>query len=171
MDSYKTGIEVTSANLQGVSVPDPVAPAQQDAIKAREDKERLSLEAQSYANDILPKARGSAGRLIQDAQAYRAQKIANAEGESQRFLKLLPEYEQWPGVTRQRLYLETVEAVLANSKKVVVDTKGSGNMIYLPIDRLLEQSRSTSGVSSPITVRPVTENTTSAEPPRARGTR
>lgn len=171
LDSYKTGIEVTSANLQGVSVPDPVAPAQQDAIKAREDKERLSLEAQSYANDILPKARGSAGRLIQDAQAYRAQKIANAEGESQRFLKLLPEYEQAPGVTRQRLYLETLEAVLANSKKVVIDTKGTGNMIYLPIDKLLEQSRGASGVSSPITVRPVATENTQAEPPRTRGTR
>lgn len=172
LDSYKTGIEVTSANLQGVGVPDPVAPAQQDAIKAREDKERLSLEAQAYSNDILPKAQGSAGRLVQDAQAYRAQKIANAEGESQRFLKLLPEYEQAPGVTRQRLYLETMEAVLASSKKVLIDTKGSGNMIYLPLDKLMEQSRGGSSSTGTVTVRPVTpDNNAQVETQRTRGTR
>lgn len=171
LDSYKTGIEVTSANLQGVSVPDPVAPAQQDAIKAREDKERLSLEAQSYANDILPKAGGSAARMLQDAQAYRAQKIANAEGESQRFLKLLPEYEQAPAVTRQRLYIETLEAVLASSKKIMIDTKGSGNMIYLPLDRLMDQSRAVSGAGNTITVRPVPTDNAAQETPRTRGTR
>src|SRR5262249_48969650 len=149
---------------------DPVAPAQQDAIKAREDKERLSLEAQAYSNDILPKAQGSAGRLVQDAQAYRAQKIANAEGESQRFLKLLPEYEQAPAVTRERLYLETLEAVLASSKKVIVDTKGGNNMIYLPLDKLMEQSRSTAPTGT-VTVRPVVpENNAQVDSQRSRGT-
>lgn len=141
IDAYKTGIEVTSVNLQDVKVPNEVAPAQADAIKAREDRDRFSLEAQAYANDIIPRARGAAVRQVQDAQAYRSRKIADAEGESQRFLKVLGEYENAPGVTRERLYIETLEAVLASSKKVVLDTKGSGNLLYLPIDKLLEQSR------------------------------
>jgi len=141
IDAYKTGIEVTSVNLQDVKVPNEVAPAQADAIKAREDRDRFSLEAQAYANDIIPRARGAAVRQLQDAQAYRARKIADAEGESQRFLKILAEYEDAPAVTRERLYIETLETVLASSKKVVLDAKGSGNLLYLPIDKLLEQSR------------------------------
>jgi modulator of FtsH protease HflK len=143
LSSYKTGIEITSVNLQGVSIPEQVAQAQQDAIKAGKDKERLVLEAQTYANDILPKARGAQARDIQEAQAYRARKIADSEGEAQRFLKLLTEYERAPAVTRQRLYLETMQTVLGNSKKVVIDTKAGGNMFYLPIDKLIEQSRGT----------------------------
>jgi membrane protease subunit HflK len=141
LTSYRAGIEITSVNLQGVSVPEQVAPSQQDAIKAREDRERLSLEAQTYANDILPKARGAAARQIQDAQGYRARKIADAEGESQRFTKLLAEYEQAPAVTRERLYIETIEEVFRGSKKVLLDTRGTGNMIYVPIDKLIEQGK------------------------------
>ena len=139
LDSYETGIEVTSVNLQGVAVPEQVATAQRDAIKAREDKERLALEAQAYANDILPKARGSAARQIEDAQAYKARITADAEGEAERFSKLLAAYERAPGVTRQRLYFETLEQVLGNTNKVLVDTKGSGNMMYLPLDKLVER--------------------------------
>ena len=141
LDGYKTGLEITSINLKDVKVPNEVAPSQQDAIKAREDKVRYSLEAQAYANDILPKATGDAGSLIQDAEAYKAQKIANATGESERFLKLLPEYQRAPQVTRERLYLETLEQIYASSTKVLVDTKGNGNMIYLPLDKLVEQRR------------------------------
>lgn len=141
LDAYKTGIEVTSVNLQDVKVPSEVAPAQQDAIKAREDRDRLSLAAQAYSNDLIPRARGQAARQIQDAQAYRARKVADAEGETQRFLKLLAEYERAPAVTRERLYIETVERVLRSSKKIVLDANSSGNLIYLPIDKLLEQSR------------------------------
>ncbi len=142
LEAYKVGLEVTAVNLQDVKVPNEVAPAQQDAIKAREDRDRLSLAAQAYSNDLIPRARGSAVRAVQEAQAYRAQKIDKAEGESTRFLALLAEYERAPAVTRERLYLETIENVLASSKKVVLDTKdGAGNLIYLPIDKLLEQSR------------------------------
>jgi membrane protease subunit HflK len=142
LNSYNSGLEVTSVNLQGVSVPEQVAPAQQDAIKAGNDKERFTLEARTYADDILPKARGAAARELQDAQAYRARKVADSEGETQRFTQLLKEYERAPGVTRQRLYLETVQGVYANSKKVIVDTKsGSNNMLYIPIDKMMEQSR------------------------------
>jgi membrane protease subunit HflK len=143
LDAYKTGIEVTSVNLQDVKVPSEVAPAQQDAIKAREDRDRLSLAAQAYSNDLIPRARGAGVRQVQDAQAYKSRKIANAEGEAQRFLKLLAEYEQAPAVTRERLYLETIERVMRSSKKVLLDTGGTGggNLVYLPIDKLIEQGR------------------------------
>lgn len=142
LDAYKTGIEVTSVNLQDVKVPSEVAPAQQDAIKAREDRDRASLAAQAYANDRIPRARGDAAREVLNAQAYRARKIANAEGDAARFLALLAEYERAPAVTRERLYLETIESVLGSSKKIVIDTEGgSGNLLYLPIDKLMEQSR------------------------------
>lgn len=176
LNAYEVGIEVTTVNLQGVSVPEQVAPAQQDAIKAREDKERSSLEAQTYANDLLPRAGGEASRLEQDAQAYLAQKVAEAEGSSQRFTQLLTEYERAPAVTRERLYLETVELVLRNSKKVIVDTKGNNNMLYLPLDRMVTPQGS-------VTVRDVTPETTirtqtpsgqsqgPQDPARARGTR
>jgi membrane protease subunit HflK len=176
LNAYEVGIEVTTVNLQGVSVPEQVAPAQQDAIKAREDKERSSLEAQTYANDLLPRAGGEASRLEQDAQAYLAQKVAEAEGSSQRFTQLLAEYERAPAVTRERLYLETVELVLRNSKKVIVDTKGNNNMLYLPLDRMVTPQGS-------VTVRDVTPETTirtqtpsgqsqgPQDPARARGTR
>jgi membrane protease subunit HflK len=139
LDSYQTGIEVTSVNLQGVAVPEQVQTAQRDAIKAREDKERLALEAQAYANDILPKAKGSAARQMEDSQAYKARIVADAEGEAERFSKLLQAYERAPAVTRQRLYYETIEEVLGNTNKVLVDTKGTGNMIYLPLDKLTER--------------------------------
>src|SRR5262245_6734945 len=138
LDSYKTGIEVMTVNLQGVSVPEQVQTSQRDAIKAREDKERLGLEAQAYANDILPKARGSAARQLQDAQGYKARIVADAEGEAERFLKLLAAYERAPGVTRQRLYYETIESVLGSASKVLVDAK-SGNLLYLPLDKLSER--------------------------------
>jgi membrane protease subunit HflK len=139
LDSYKTGIEVTTVNLQAVSVPEQVQTSQRDAIKAREDKERLGLEAQAYANDILPKARGSAARQTEDSQAYRSRIVADAEGEAARFSKLLDAYERSPGVTRQRLYYETIEEVLGSTNKVLVDTKSGGNLLYLPLDKLTER--------------------------------
>lgn len=139
--AYNAGLEVTSVNLQDVRVPTEVASAQQDAIKAREDRDRFSLAAQAYANDIIPRARGEGVRYVEDAHAYRARVIAEAEGETQRFLKLLTEYQRAPAVTRERMYIETIESVLASSKKVVLGTDSTGNLIYLPIDKLLEQTR------------------------------
>lgn len=174
LDAYKTGIEVTTVNLQDVKVPSEVKPAQEDAIRAREDRNRASSEAQAYANDIIPRARGEAVRRLTDSQAYRAAKIAEAEGESQRFLKLLTEYERAPGVTRERLYLETIEQVLASSKKVVLDTEGSGNLIYLPIDKLLEQSRrapTAEPVESTMTVERPSASSTPRSEDRTRGSR
>jgi membrane protease subunit HflK len=177
LDSYQTGIDVTSVNLQGVAVPEQVSSAQRDAIKAREDKERLGLEAQAYANDILPKAKGSAARQAEDAQGYKARIVADAEGEAQRFAQLLEAYERSPGVTRQRLYYETLEDVLGNTNKVLVDTKGTGNMIYLPLDRLTERRAQTLTLdeqrqSPEVRVQPVPpEATESVEARRERGTR
>jgi len=137
--SYNTGIEIISVNLQDVIVPEQVAPAQKDAIKAREDRDRANLAAQTYANDILPKARGLAASQLEGARAYRERVVAEADGLTNRFAALAAEYERAPEVTRRRLYLETMEQVLGSSAKVIVDTKGTGNMIYLPLDRLLEQ--------------------------------
>jgi membrane protease subunit HflK len=175
LSALESGIEVTSVNLQGVAVPEQVAPAQQDAIKAGKDKERFSLEAQTYANDILPKARGAAAREVQDAQAYRSRKIADSEGETSRFLKLLSEYERAPAVTRQRLYLETVESVMSNSKKVVVDTKNSNNMLYVPLEKMLDQNRSSAKdvAREPVVVTraPATTPEVTVEERRTRGSR
>jgi modulator of FtsH protease HflK len=138
LDGYQTGLEVISVNLQDVSVPEQVAPAQKDAIKASEDKDRARIEADTYAQDLLPRARGQAQQKRVEAEAAKAQTIADAQGETARFSAVLAAYERAPELTRQRLYLETVETVLKNAAKVIVDTKGTGNMLYLPIDKLLE---------------------------------
>jgi membrane protease subunit HflK len=180
LDSYEIGIEVTSVNLQGVAVPEQVATAQRDAIKAREDKERLALEAQAYSNDILPKAQGSAARQVADAQAYKARLVADAEGEAERFAKLLAAYEKAPAVTRQRLYYETMEQVLGNTNKVLVDTKGSGNMLYLPLDKLMErrtptltldEQRQSPATRAPAQTQPQQVPVETVEARRERGTR
>lgn len=140
LDSYGAGIEITSVNLEDSNFPSQVESAVQDAIKAREDRERLALEAEAYANDVVPRARGNAARLVEAAEAYREQVIAEAEGESDRFLALLTEYQRAPEVTRQRLYYETVEQVLGGTNKVILDAEGSGTLMYLPIDELMKRS-------------------------------
>ena len=142
LDLYRTGITIDEVNLQEANFPRDVEASVQDAIKAREDKERMGFEAQAYANDIVPRARGDAVRAIFDAEAYRAQVIADAEGESDRFLSILTEYTKAPGVTRRRIYLETLELIMANSTKVLIDSEGGGNLIYLPLDRLVERRSS-----------------------------
>jgi len=142
MDQYSTGVTVTKVNLQDVNFPSQVEAAVQDAIKAREDKERLAFEAESYANDILPKARGAAVREIQDAEGYRERVIADAQGEAARFKSLLTEYLKAPEVTRERLYIEALEYVYSNSNKVLLDAEGSGNLLYLPVDQLMKRSKS-----------------------------
>ena len=138
-DAYGTGLTIYEVNLQEANFPGDVEASVQDAIKAREDKERMSFEAEAYANDIVPNARGAAARQLQDAEGYRARVIADAEGEASRFTQILFEYERAPEVTRQRIYLETLEEILANSTKVLLDAEGGGNLIYLPLDRLMER--------------------------------
>lgn len=147
LDTYQTGITVYEVNLQEANFPAEVEDAVQDAIKAREDRERAILAAEAYRNDILPRARGEADRRIENAEAYRAERIANAEGEADRFVRIMTAYQQAPGVTRERLYLETLEDVLGSSTKVLIDSSGEGsnNLVYLPLDRLIEGRRTGSG--------------------------
>ncbi len=140
LDEYGTGISIFEVNLQNANFPADVESAVQDAIQAREDRERFILEAETYSNDLLPRARGQAARQLQDAEAYRARVVANAEGEADRFIQLLRAYESAPEVTRERLYIETLEEILGNSTKVLVDTEGGNNMLVLPLEQLLQQT-------------------------------
>ena len=149
LDRYQTGLVVTSVNLQGARAPEQVRSAFEDAVKAREDEQRLKNEAEAYSNDIIPKARGAAARQLEDASAYKSRVVAHAEGEAVRFSKVLAEYQKEPTVTRERLYLEMVESVLGSTSKVMVDMPGNNNMVYLPLDKFLEaRGGSGSGASA-----------------------
>ena len=169
LDLYGAGITIFELNLQEANFPSDVEASVQDAIKAREDKERMSFEAEAYANDILPNARGAAARELQDAEGYKARVIADAEGEASRFTQILREYEQAEEVTRQRMYLETIENVLANSTKVLLDAEGGGNLIYLPLDRLMERRDDSQQPMSPLMSNPVASD--SSLPSRSRDLR
>jgi len=155
ISAYKTGLEITSINMQPAKPPEQVKSAFDDAIKAREDKERLENEAHAYANQVVPQARGAAARQVQAAKAYEERVIAEAEGESSRFLAVLTEYEKAPEVTRERLYIETVEDVLSKTSKVMLDVKSGNSLMYLPLDKLIK-SRGTD-VGNP-TVSPITSD-------------
>jgi membrane protease subunit HflK len=145
LDSYNSGITITTVNLEDVSVPEAVIPSRSDANKAQADKERFILESEAYANGILPVAQGTAARMQQDAQAYKAQVVAIAQGQAARFNQLEGAYAQAPDVTRRRMYMDTIENVLQRAHKVLIDGKSGGNMIYLPIDKLLEKSNAPGG--------------------------
>lgn len=138
LDNYRTGIRVSKVNIDDSKPPAEVQEAFDDVIKAREDEERVKNEAQAYANGMVPEARGQAQRQIEEANAYKEGTIAKASGEAQRFYKLLVEYRKAPEVTRRRLYLESVEYVLSNSNTIMVDVDGGNNMMYLPLDKILE---------------------------------
>lgn len=154
LDTYNTGITITTVNLTDVQVPEAVIPSQRDANKALADQERFVKESQAYANSIIPVAQGAAARMQQDAEAYKSQITAIAEGRAARFLELEQAYAQAPEVTRKRLYMDTIENVLTRAHKVLIDTKAGngsgGNMLYLPLDKLLEkanaQDNGTTGV-------------------------
>ncbi len=137
VDQYGTGMTVIEVNLQDANPPAPVRDAFQDVTQAREDKERLVNEAQAYRNEVLPKARGQAARLREESDGYKQSVVAQAEGEAERFTQLLTEYKKAPRVTRDRIYLDTVESVLSNTSKVVVDVKGGNNMMYIPLDKIM----------------------------------
>jgi membrane protease subunit HflK len=138
LDRYETGIQIRAVTMQSTQPPEQVQAAFDDAVKAGQDRERQKNEGEAYANDVIPRARGTASRLLEEANGYRARLIATAEGEAARFSKLYAEYAKAPEVTRQRLYLETMQQVYANTSKVMVDTKGSGNLLYLPLDKLMQ---------------------------------
>ncbi|MDA0630886.1 MAG: FtsH protease activity modulator HflK, partial [Proteobacteria bacterium] len=149
LDMYDTGIRVNKINIDESKPPAQVQGAFDDVIKAREDEERVKNEAQSYANGIVPEARGRAQRALEEANAYRQQVTAQAEGEASRFSQLLVEYAKSPKVTRERLYLDAMQGVMANTNKVLVDVEGGNNMMYLPLDKLTPPTggRSASGSS------------------------
>jgi membrane protease subunit HflK len=150
LDRYKTGILVRSVNMQSTQPPEQVQAAFDDAVKAGQDRERQKNEGQAYANDVIPRARGAASRLMEEATGYRQRIIVTAEGDASRFKQILTEYSKAPEVTRSRMYLETVQQVYANTSKVMLDAKGPGNLLYLPLDKLMQAAGAT--VAAPAAV-------------------
>ncbi len=138
LDRYGTGVYVQKVTLQSVQPPDKVQAAFDDAVKAGQDRERFRNEGQAYANDVVPRARGNAARLLEEANGYLASVVQKAEGDASRFRQILTEYAKAPGVTRERLYLDMMQSVLGNSSKVLVDQKAGSNLLYLPLDKLIQ---------------------------------
>ncbi len=148
LDDYQSGINVQSVNILEAQPPEQVQDAFADAIRAREDEQRYINEAVAYSNEIIPLARGEAKQILEEAKAYKVKLIKSAEGEALRFRQLFTEYEKSPVVTRERLYLESVESVLGNTTKVMIDLEGGNNLLYLPLDKILEDKRSDESDSS-----------------------
>ncbi|VAW61011.1 HflK protein [hydrothermal vent metagenome] len=140
LDSYKSGIEVRQVNLQEAKPPEPVKASFDDVTQAVEDEVKLKNQAEAYRNEILPTARGESARMLEQAKAYKQEVVARAEGDVQRFKSIYKEYRKAPAVTRDRLYIETVEQVLSQTSKIMVDVQGGNNMIYLPLDKMLQNS-------------------------------
>jgi modulator of FtsH protease HflK len=140
LDLYRTGVVVQRVTLQSVQPPEKVQAAFDDAVKARQDSERFINEGQAYANDVIPRARGAAARLLEEAQGYQTEVVQRAEGDASRFRQVLTEYQKAPAVTRERLYQDMMQSVLANSSTLVIDQKAGQNLLYLPLDKLIEQS-------------------------------
>jgi membrane protease subunit HflK len=149
LDRYQTGIFIQKVALQSVQPPDKVQAAFDDAVKAGQDRDRFRNEGQAYANDVVPRARGNAARLLEEANGYLASIVQRAEGDASRFRQILTEYAKAPAVTRERLYIDTMQSVLGNSSKVLIDQKAGNNLLYLPLDKLLQQT-------APATVTPST---------------
>ena len=155
LDRLKAGIVVANVNMQNVQVPDQVQAAFNDAFKAGADRDRFQNEGQAYASDVIPKARGTASRLLEESEGYRSRVIAQAEGDAQRFRSVLAEYEKAPVVTRDRLYIETMQQVYSNVTKVMIDSKAGSNLMYLPLDKLLQQAGAPAAAAGgPVTVVP-----------------
>ncbi len=140
LDRLKAGIIVANVNVQNVQVPEQVQAAFNDAVKAGADRDRFKNEGQAYASDVIPKAQGTAARLREEAEGYKARVTAQGEGDAQRFRSVLAEYQKAPAVTRDRLYLETMQQVYSNVSKVMVDSRNGSNLLYLPLDKLIQQS-------------------------------
>jgi membrane protease subunit HflK len=148
LDRYKSGVQITNVTMQGVQPPEQVQAAFDDAVKAGQDRERLKNEGQAYANDVIPRASGAASRLLEEAEAYRSRVTANAEGDASRFTQVQEAYAKAPAVTRDRMYLETMQQIFANTTKVMVDAKSGSNLLYLPLDKLIQQSASDAAPTS-----------------------
>jgi membrane protease subunit HflK len=150
LDTYKTGITVTQVNIQSAAAPREVQEAFDDVIRAREDEQREKNQAEAYANGVIPEARGQAQRIVEDANGYREEVVARAQGEADRFSKLLTEYRKAPEVTRQRLYLETMQDVLSSTSKVLVSAgEGQNNLLYLPLDKMIDGRAPVSAPATP----------------------
>ncbi len=149
LDRLQAGIQIKSVNVQNVAPPEQVQAAFDDAFKARADGERLQNEGQAYANDVIPKARGTSARLMEEAEGYKSRVVAQAEGDAQRFKSVLTEYQKAPGVTRDRLYIDTMQQVYANVSKVMVDSRNGTNLLHLPLDRLMQAAGSVTA-STPV---------------------
>ena len=147
VNNYQTGLTIFKVNIQSAKPPEEVKDAFDDVTKAREDEERFKNEAEAYRNEVIPKARGASARMREEAEAYKNEVIARAEGEAVRFKQLLKEYKKAPKITRDRLYIDMMESVLSNSSKVMVDVEGGNNLLYLPLDKLMERETSTRTVS------------------------
>lgn len=138
LDRYQSGILISKVTMQNAQPPEQVQAAFDDAVKAGQDRERQKNEGQAYANDVIPKAKGTAARLMEEANGYKQRVIATAEGDASRFKQVVAEYAKAPEVTRQRMYLDTMQQIFANTSKVMVDAKGQGNLLYLPLDKLIQ---------------------------------
>ena len=145
LDRYGTGINISKVTMQNAQPPEQVQAAFDDAVKAGQDRERQKNEGQAYANDVIPRARGMAARVQQEAEGYRQRVIERSEGDAARFRQVLTEYNKAPQVTRERLYIETMQAIMNNTTKVLIDQKGGNNLLYLPLDKILEMSRTGPG--------------------------
>lgn len=139
LDRYASGAQITNVTMQAVQPPEQVQAAFDDAVKAGQDRERQKNEGQAYANDVIPKAAGAASRLLQEAEAYRSMVTENALGNASRFKQVLAEYQKAPGVTRDRMYLDTMQQIFSSTSKVMVDAKSGSNLLYLPLDKLIAQ--------------------------------
>jgi membrane protease subunit HflK len=158
-DRYKTGIAVSTVTIQNAQPPEQVQAAFDDAVKAGQDRERQKNEGQAYANDVIPRARGTASRLKEEAEGYRARVIANADGDASRFRQVLVEYAKAPAVTRERIYIETMQQILSSTSKVMMDYRGSGNLLYLPLDKLMQGAAGGGAESAPAPRAPAPEAT------------
>lgn len=150
LDRYQTGILISKVTMQNAQPPEQVQAAFDDAVKSGQDRERQKNEGQAYANDVIPKARGTAARLLQEAEGYKQRLIATAQGDASRFTQINTEYAKAPEVTRSRMYLETMQQVYSSTSKVMVDAKGQGNLLYLPLDKLMQAA--SAGIASPESV-------------------
>ena len=140
LERYQTGILITSVTMQNAQPPEQVQAAFDDAVKAGQDRERAKNEGQAYANDVIPRARGAASRLLQESDGYKQKVVAQAQGDASRFGQVVAEYAKAPVVTRQRMYLDTMQEIFANTSKILIDAKSGGNLLYLSLDKLLQQA-------------------------------
>ncbi len=169
LDRLKAGILIVNVNVEHVQAPEQVQAAFDDALKANADRERLKNEGQAYANDVIPKAQGTSARLREEAEGYKARVIAQAEGDAQRFASVLTEYQKAPAVTRDRMYIDTMTQVYSNVSKVLVDTRSNSNLLYLPLDKLMQQAGAASmGTPAPVQPSSAEASTTAAGSPDIR---